>query len=63
MFKNFTSSIFLRRQTDAAGGGETSKMTQSELQDLFRNEFEVHNRNAVEITSRHGNRRMQVYAA
>lgn len=63
MFKTFASSIFLRRQTADAGTSDCAKMTQSELQDLFRNDFDLHNRSAVEITARHGNRRPQAFAA
>ncbi|AWB47258.1 hypothetical protein HYN69_00935 [Gemmobacter aquarius] len=63
MFKTFASSIFLRRQAADAGAADRAKMTQSELQDLFRNDFDLHNRSAVEITARHANRRMQAFAA
>lgn len=63
MFKHFASSIFQRRQTAEAGCSDASKMTQSELQDLFRSEFEVHNISAAEINARHGNRRIHSVAA
>lgn len=63
MFKTFASSIFLRRHRADVEGVASVKMTQSELQDLFRNEFDLHNRTAVEITARHGNRRPQACAA
>lgn len=63
MFKQFTTSIFSRRQAANSGCQDKAGMTQSELQDLFRSEFEVHNRSAIEITSRHMGRRLQAYAA
>lgn len=63
MFKAFTSSIFPRRQTATMGGSDKAKMTQSELQDLFRSEFDIHNTSALEITARHANRRPHACAA
>lgn len=63
MFKTFASSIFLRRQSADARAADCAKMTQSELQDLFRNDFDLHNRSAVEINTRHANRRPEAFAA
>lgn len=63
MFKTFTASFFQRRQQSDAICGDRTTMTRSELQDLFRNEFETHNRAALEITARQGNRRPDIYAA
>lgn len=63
MFKHFATSIFQRRQAAEAGCSNAGKMTQSELKDLFRSEFEVHNLSAAEINARHGNRRVHSLAA
>lgn len=61
MFKNFATSIFLRRN-GAAANIEVEGLTRGELQDLFRSEFEVHNRSVVEITAR-SDRRPHAIAA
>lgn len=63
MFKNFATSIFARRACTENGCKGAPRMTQSELQDLFRSEFEVHDRSAAEIMARHANRRPQAFAA
>lgn len=62
MFKHFATSIFMRRN-GAATNIEAEGLTRSELQDLFRSEFEVHNRSAMEITARQGDRRPHQIAA
>lgn len=63
MFKHFVTTLFHRHNGTDACRQDKGKMTQSELQDLFRNEFEVHNRSALEITARHASRRPQAFAA
>lgn len=63
MFKHFASSIFMRLKGTNACGSDKGQMTRSELQDLFRSEFDMHNKSAIEITARHVNRRPQAYAA
>lgn len=62
MFKNFATTFFARRNA-ANACCEAESLTRSELQDLFRNEFEVHNRSAAEITARHAGRHAQALAA
>lgn len=63
MFKNFASSIFQRRATCNTGCADKAKMTQSELQDLFRAELDMHTRTASQIRARSANRMPHALAA
>lgn len=63
MFKHFATSIFQRRPSSDLVCGDAVTMTRSELQDLFRSEFETRNRSALEITARHSRRRHEAFAA